>query len=770
MTGTDRLTALGILPDNNTWRGRVSPNAMSAQDIHLFQARENGDIEINYLSLDGDLAIYDHGTAQTRPYQAIRLAQPITGEDGKQRKYLRPKGQGSRPYLTPGIIEACRDEQEVHTLVLIEGEFKAYAGHLAGLHIIGGSGIHNFHDLGEDKKRRIYVEIATVIERCKVRNVLILFDADVRQVRYEEGKDLFTRPNNFFNAIKNLRESLKEYKVDTYFGHLEWGKMRSFEFGEDGQPKGLDDLLTALPDRKADIIEQLLKLTSVERYFETQNVSTTPLKAIKTYFFIDSALQFYGRYSEHLGDKVFRFMGDYWQWDSEKAELQQVKAGDIELYLRVGTSYYKRSRNVDAKGNWYDVMLLWEKGAISTDFVDSKKDVKVFQKIEKYDSFCNVPDHTNHKAVHGNNYNLYFPLKHMPDKGDINSTLMYLRHLFENEHQQCFDMALDYLTLLYRVPTQRLPILCLVSEEKGTGKSTFLFWLREMFGENAIVATSRDLVDRFNGHWATKLVIGVDEGFIEKKETLERLKSMSTETKILMENKHKGRIEVDFFGKFVITSNDEKTFLKIDDREKRFWICKVPKFTGQEDPDLMDKLIDEIPAFLLYLRERQMIYPKATRMYFSDALYNTKARQELVLAARDWLEQSIQDVITDVLLEHGLREVTLGRKEIIDLLQKKGQRNNVELPRINRVLLDIWKLKETNGSYDVPHLEHGGMDSEWYTKWVKERGRYFRFEAAQIMAPQHLELLAESLAGAGEQSPRVDVSAPPVPEPESLPF
>lgn len=40
---------------------------------------------------------------------------------------------------------------------------------------------------------------------------------------------------------------------------------------------------------------------------------------------------------------------------------------------------------------------------------------------------------------------------------------------------------LDYLQLLYLYPIQKLPILLLVSEERNTGKSTFLNFLKAIF-------------------------------------------------------------------------------------------------------------------------------------------------------------------------------------------------------------------------------------------------------------------------------------------------
>jgi hypothetical protein len=59
------------------------------------------------------------------------------------------------------------------------------------------------------------------------------------------------------------------------------------------------------------------------------------------------------------------------------------------------------------------------------------------------------------------------------------------------------------------------------------------------------------------------------------KEITERLKYLSTTDKDKMEAKGKDREEVEFFGKFILCSNNEDNFIQIDEEETRFWIIKV---------------------------------------------------------------------------------------------------------------------------------------------------------------------------------------------------
>jgi phage/plasmid-associated DNA primase len=73
------------------------------------------------------------------------------------------------------------------------------------------------------------------------------------------------------------------------------------------------------------------------------------------------------------------------------------------------------------------------------------------------------------------------------------------------------ELGLDYLSILWKKPTQHLPVLCLVSNERNTGKTTFLNWLRMLFENNVGVIKKEDFKSRFNDAWVNKLIIAVDE-------------------------------------------------------------------------------------------------------------------------------------------------------------------------------------------------------------------------------------------------------------------
>nr|WP_317129799.1 DUF5906 domain-containing protein [Chryseobacterium mulctrae] len=120
-----------------------------------------------------------------------------------------------------------------------------------------------------------------------------------------------------------------------------------------------------------------------------------------------------------------------------------------------------------------------------------------------------------------------------------------MEHIFGEQ----LELGLDYIKILLQYPIQMLPILCLVSKERSTGKSTFIKWLKSIFGLNMTYIKGDSFSSQFNSDWTSMLIVAIDEVFFEKKEITERLKYLSTTDKDKKEAKGKDREEVEFFWK-----------------------------------------------------------------------------------------------------------------------------------------------------------------------------------------------------------------------------
>lgn len=352
-----------------------------------------------------------------------------------------------------------------------------------------------------------------------------------------------------------------------------------------------------------------------------------------------------------------------------------------EEYIRVGTSLYKLAHQPLANGTTVLRRIPWSFGTIRQDYGKSHT-----PPIKKYDGFCTVPSHTDyHKEIDGF-YNLYEPITHVPVEGEFPDIIKLMRHIFGEQ----FELGLDYMQLLYRQPTQKLPILLLVSEERNTGKTTFLNFLKAVFQDNTTFNTNEDFRSQFNADWAGKLLIVVDEVLLCRREDSERLKNLSAAQTYKVEAKGKDRQEVNFFAKFVLCSNNELFPVIIDMGETRYWVRKVMRLDS-DDTNFLQKLKEQIPAFLYYLQHRPLSTTKESRMWFNPALIRTEALERIMQSNRNHTEIDIVELLRTIMESQNVDKVSFIPQDLLPLLSLNGVK--VELWHIRKVVKELWRLK-----------------------------------------------------------------------------
>lgn len=387
-------------------------------------------------------------------------------------------------------------------------------------------------------------------------------------------------------------------------------------------------------------------------------------------------------------------------------------------YRRIGTTYWKDIEKPLISGDSISVMVRWNKETIIADHGKT-----YLNQIPKLDGFCCIPEHINFKQIVGNSYNTYHELSFQPKKGKCPTSLSFVKHIFGEQE----ELGLDYLKIIYENPTQTLPIVCLVSKERATGKSTFIKWLKAIFSQNMTYIKGDSFSSQFNADWASKTIIAVDEVFFDKKEITERLKYLSTTDKDKVEAKGKDREEIEFFGKFILCSNNEDTFILIDSNEIRFWVRKVTSFET-EDTEYLHKLISEIPAFLQYLIDRPYSTDKKTRMWFTSEQIKTKALQKLVWLNNNVLEREMVLLIYEIFETIGEDELKVTPRELKSNLDKV-RRKNFEVNDIRKILKSKWELTPANNSNS-----YQGYEFTSYGEFVQINrvGRYFTVEKKKI--------------------------------------
>lgn len=751
-----RMQLLGVTDDANRIDIRQGGSidkaghhtGYSVQSMPIFTATDKG-IDILVYTLGRLRMFYRKGDGKTAiPYSITRLETPATRKDGSIMKYNMPKGEPLRPFFPPQVVQAYDDalaaraagtpQQTIRVLVLTEGYFKAFKAAMHGIMCVG---LPSITALKSSETSKLHEDVLTLIETTGVERIIWLTDGDCLDITGKEitdGKDLYQRPKNFFNSVYQFHNLLSDEKysnIHKYFAHI-------YSSNIDGHPKGLDDLLCQCPADVEKIKEELHRFDKTGKagqytgnYFVRLDV-TYGTGNVHKYFMLHDVDVFYQHHlarREDLKGKEFVFNGTRYKFnDSDKVQrCEIVIPGDAKQYFRVGDTYYKFVPYPDK----YEKLHTSFEARLKSTIVDDHGK-KFITYIDKWERFVVVPNHVNYQRVMHNCFNLYHPMDHEPEQGECITSLAFVKHIFgthdisfigedgKKHTMPYYELGLDYIQLLYQRPQQTLPILCLVSKENQTGKTTFINWLNMIFGENMIIIGNADLQNDFNAHWTSKLLVAVDETKIDKQIVQEKLKSLSTANKVSMNAKGKNQVQMDFFAKFILNSNNEDNFIMVGEHDIRYWVLKVPTIS-QKNFHLDIELAEEIPAFLHYLNRRQLKTPERSRMHFDEALLKTEALMKLVKNSKSGMEKNIRLCLAELFDATDDEEITMPLSAVCEMVKKPLERNFIQKT-----------LNEMGITTDGPHHKHyprmvfkagdgGAMVTD--VEYIKFNNRYYTF-------------------------------------------
>lgn len=388
-------------------------------------------------------------------------------------------------------------------------------------------------------------------------------------------------------------------------------------------------------------------------------------------------------------------------------------------FVRVGTTLYKIVNQPRLNGGYVKKRIVWNNETLRQDY---GKDY--LANVPKYDGFCTVPDHVNYRQVIDNFLNLYEPIGHQPKEGDFSHIQALLHHIFGEQ----YELGVDYLQLLYLHPIQKLPILLLVSEERNTGKSTFLNFLKAMFRNNVTFNTNEDFRSQFNSDWAGKLIIVVDEVLLNRREDSERLKNLSTTLSYKVEAKGKDRDEIAFFAKFVLCSNNERLPVIIDPGETRYWVRKIHHLEN-DDTHFLQKLIEEIPAFLYFLQHRTLTTQNVSRMWFSPKQTETAALLKIIRCNKSKYEVEAAELIKEIMECMEIDSFSFCLNDLLILLNLSQVR--IDKHWLRKIVTENWKLAPApNGLTYTTYLF--ACNKERRFEPIRRVGRYYTITRKQL--------------------------------------
>ncbi len=290
-------------------------------------------------------------------------------------------------------------------------------------------------------------------------------------------------------------------------------------------------------------------------------------------------------------------------------------------------------------------------------------------------------------------------------------------------------MNWDWIIYNYCIQSQyRYSQFCAWSPRNvTTDKSTFLKWLKAIFDNNLTYLTNASFSSQFNSDWANKLLICIDEVLFNKEELTERIKYLSTTNINKLEAKGKDKREVEFFGNFILCSNNEENFIKIDGNETRFWVLKIPVFE-KERTNFLHQLISEIPAFLFHLQQRRLATEHTTRMWFTPKQIKTDALKRLVQNNRNRVEKELATILLDAMEQFDINEIHLCPLDALQLLNRT--RIKTDLTQLRRLLKRDWKLENKDHSLSYQKLV---IWQDASMQLLDAKGRYFTVEKSFLL-------------------------------------
>ena len=732
-----------------------APGTMS---IKCFTADRQGNLRINFWTLNQEIIPFyktgkgrmSHLNATLEYYHQIRLKEP----KGDQ-KYIIPAGQGTFPYFPPALCQAFQEKKKIKTLFITEGAKKAWRISVASDEIacVGLTSITHFRD---QETRKLHHDILRLIDACEVEHVVVLWDGDCQNISTKDlgvGDDLARRPQIFYSAAKRIRELVLEHNenLQVHFYHVNTACLPQ-------NPKGLDDLINAAVENECEeaVLEEMLNVGQQKTTYFHKQVITSSVYSLYQYFGLQNTAEFWKLHGATIGDdRPFNFCGDIYQWNTETDALELRQPSWAKKVFRIGDEYFTVLQRPVINREKEDVpkfQTVLEKRTVGTLKMQYGRDFAKY--VTFYEGFCCIPDHFDFKTSYEGFYNKYYPLSFEPSEGDIPNTLKLIKHIFGEELRErngvsypMYELGLDYVQLLLTRPTQHLPVLILYSPENNTGKSTFGNLLLHLFGDNAIQISNSDLKSDFNEPFAGKLLAICEETLLDRKADVERIKALSTAHQITVNAKNQRQYALDFFTKFQFYSNN-KRMIYVTEHDDRFWILRVPQLT-EKDPFFLSKLKAEIPAFIHFLTQRELVAPHEGRMYFHPDLYLTNLFQDTVELNQPGDARHLRIQLEELfaaLEEEGVEEIQMPLKQI----NKEFFKGRLQEGWLKEILLDHLKAgrlmgedgksKVVRGKYpriiEQYNGEEGNQKEDYSPRieWIGFNGRPFIFKRSDFFA------------------------------------
>ena len=219
-------------------------------------------------------------------------------DQAKGAKYISPPLQRIPSFPMPLVQQDYQRGRGTDCVTFVEGELKAAALDLCGMPAIGFAGIGMY---------RLDDDLREYLDRCRPAAIRILYDADALEIRREKASGRFTtgRLQDFMNSAQRFATELF-----TYFEEIGHEAELTFAMVGPGQEnKGIDDLLEATSDDRAQVIRDLRSGRSGQ-YLRCLRLSRTTYETrLRQFFNLHDPGTLWETYREQIQAEPFYFEG-----------------------------------------------------------------------------------------------------------------------------------------------------------------------------------------------------------------------------------------------------------------------------------------------------------------------------------------------------------------------------------------------------------------------------------------------------------------------------
>ena len=183
----------------------------------------------------------------------------------------------------------------------------------------------------------------------------------------------------------------------------------------------------------------------------------------------------------------------------------------------------------------------------------------------------------------------------------------YILKVVCDDHESSYTYLINFLAHMLQKPEEKPGIVPVLIGGQGTGKGVFFQLLKAIWSKTTLLVSNIDeVVGKFNAALERNYIVCMDEAlFSGDRKSLDRLKSIVTESTIRIEQKYQPSRTIESFHRFFAATNHDH-FAHIDNDDRRFFFLRVSPSHQQDSKyfsDLCDSFSDgkTLEGFVDYL-------------------------------------------------------------------------------------------------------------------------------------------------------------------------